>query len=283
MRLQCKVIQIAVLILFFPFYYVSAQVDFTGLKEFYSTKTAFKLNDSLYTKWSAQKNAPFCYVYVSKKNQVQNVFSAAFIYCGTDSSKSFSTSKSYEKIGYSTFNYKTFGTSEALITENLMSFPSESASFIVMHELTHNYIKDNQLKIPYVLNEAMCEVLGIYFCGEFFSIKQNQYNINKFKSDTMALKQIYRLINSTVLKINADSMHCNQYCEQAEKEINKITVNLDQFYKGRFNYPVNTAYLLKNQNYSTYFFDIEKLFLSNKNFSNFIHEVKNYANRINEK
>ena len=220
---------------------------------------------------------------MSEKNKVKNALPNSFIYCGNDSVRSNDKCSEFKQKGYSTFNYKTFGTSETLITENLISFPPESAVFVVFHELTHNYISDNQMKIPYQLNEAVCEVLGIYFRNDYFNKNGNEPAKEKCKKDMIALQEIYKTINNSIININSDSERCDAICLAAQKDIFNITTDLDIFFKGRFNYEINTAYFLKSQNYSKYYFDVEKIYLENPDFNKFITEIKKLALQINGK
>jgi hypothetical protein len=173
----------------------------------------------------------------------------------------------------------TFGTSDALITSCLLSYMTESKTFVVFHELTHNYFKEKKININYMLNEAASDVTGVQFCRLLCSEKKSldQKTLNK---QVRRLEAIYFTINETVERIAADSLKCNKYCRKAQKTIKKQLKNSDTFYRDRFNYPVNTAYLLKNRNYCKYYFAVNDIYKQSRDYDEFVERLLEFNKKL---
>jgi predicted aminopeptidase len=248
-------------------------IFFQNLKAFYSQKSGHSISPALYTKWAQKTSSPTHYVYISHSNKVSNALAEDnFIYCGQDSEKAAAYSAKYRKSGYSVFDYMTFGTSDALITSSLLNYMAESRAFVVFHELTHNYFKEKKISINYLLNEAASDVTGVQFCKLLCSEKKS-LDQKKLGEQVKRLEAIYFAINETVEKIAADSSKCGKYCRQARRTIKKQLKNSDAFYKDRFNYPVNTAYLLKNQNYCKYYFTVNDIYKQSRDYAEFTERL----------
>jgi predicted aminopeptidase len=227
----------------------------------------------LYTQWAQKTSSPNHYVYISHSNKVSNALDEDdFIYCGQDSAKAADYSSKFSKSGYSVFDYTTFGTSDALITSSLLNYTPESRTFVVFHELTHNYFKEKKISINYLLNEAASDVTGVQFCKLLCSEKKS-LDQKKLDEQVKRLETIYLTINQTVEKIAADSSKCDKYCRKARKVIKKQLKNSDSFYKDRFDHAVNTAYLLKNQNYCKYYFTVNDIYKQSRDYSEFTERL----------
>jgi len=253
---------------------------FYNLKSFYSQKSGHSISPALFTKWAEKASSPNHYVYISHSSKVSNALAEdEFIYCGQDSSEAAGYCSKFSERGYSVFDYRTFGTSDALITSSLLSYMEESRAFVVFHELTHNYIKEKKIKMDYLLNEAACDVTGVQFCRLLCSEKK-LLNQEKLGEQIKRLENIYITINQTVEKISADSSSCDKYCRKAYKAIKKQLKNSDAFYRDRFNYPVNTAYLLKNQNYCKYYFAVNDIYKQSSNYSEFMERLLEFNKKL---
>jgi predicted aminopeptidase len=253
---------------------------FYNLKSFYSQKSGHSISPALFTKWAEKASSPNHYVYISSSTKVSNALAEdEFIYCGQDSAKAAEYCLKFSKRGYSVFDYMTLGTSDALITSSLLSYKEESRAFVVFHELTHNYIKEKKIVINYMLNEAACDVTGVQFCRLFCSEKK-LLDHEKLNEQVKRLENIYITINQTVEKISADSSSCDKYCRQARKSIKKQLKNSDTFYRDRFNYPVNTAYLLKNQNYCKYYFAVSNIYKQSRDYNEFMESLLEFNRKL---
>jgi hypothetical protein len=246
---------------------------FAHLKLFYFKQCGMTFGEKLFAVKAQRSKVPFQYVYVSKKHLVKNGMKESFIYCGQNSKMARNKCRKFKKQGYSAFVYKSFGTSEALITDNLLSYSNESKAFVVFHELTHNYFGKNKMTISYFLNEGTCDVLGIKFCEKLMVERENVLDPAKFSQMKANMLVIYKTLLDTRDQIKKDSLNCALYCEKAEKVIRNELKESDIFFKDRYSYPVNTAFILKNLYYCEYYFRIEKLYDESKSFEDFIKSL----------
>lgn len=249
---------------------------FAGLKTYYITKTNCTINKDLFAKRAKNDGVPFNYVYVSKLNRVQNVLgNEPYIYSDDDSTDANDLCDKFSEMGLSTFHYKTLSSADANITTRLLNYSAESKAFLVFHELTYAYILENDIPVSHPICEAACDVVGVMYSKQLLKEK-HVLNKEKFNTEIKALETVYTIINSTIKKIENDSASCSKYCNEAEQKISNAVKNCDDFFKDRFLYPVNTAYLLKNSNNSTHYFVVKEIFQDSKSFKKFIHTLTLY-------
>jgi hypothetical protein len=269
-----KIILFAFIFLSFSFFAQKKDsLFFAHLKLFYFKQCGMTFGEKLFAVKAAKAKVPFQYVYVSRKNLVKNGMKESFIYCGQSSKLARKKCREYNKQGYSAFVYKSFGTSEALITDNLLSYSNESKAFVVFHELTHNYFAKNKMTISYFLNEGTCDVLGIKFCEKLIAERENVLDPAKFSKMKASMLVIYKTLLDVRDQIKNDTLNCALYCEKAEKVIRSELKESEVFFKDRYNYPVNTAFILKNLYYCEYYFRIEKIYDDSKGFEEFIKGI----------
>lgn len=263
----------------FQNYFLSAQtydtLFFETLKQFYNKKAGYVLNKHLFTTFEKNDSMPYNYIYISEANKVKNALPADFIYATSDTAIANKKVRENSRPGTRLFLYKTFGTSDARLTKNLVNYSAESKAFIVFHELTHNYFSQRHTPINYHLNEATCDVLGKYFSRKLLK-ETKLLDKEKLKEEIRSLEAIYTVINSTIKKIAQDSVNTEKYCREAEPAIKKEIGPGDSFFKDRFYYTVTTAYLLKNQFYCKYYFKVSKLYRRSRNFDKFIYKLVKY-------
>jgi len=242
----------------------SQEISFTNARKFIFQQAGYELDKSFYVDTVAV-SLPFYYLYVSEKNRVQRPLEALkeLISFDKDEAAALERATTLEKKGYDVFIYKTYANSSAIINKRFMEYPLEAQVFIMFHEYMHNYIHEKQLIVKYTTNEAAGDVVGTclslkYFKGtSFYKNAKRQVRVNE---------NIYKYINAYLEK---------KYPRQSDKERleNRIKRQLgkgNSFQKDRFDYPVNNAYLLKNQYYSKEYFRLKKLCRKHKSLIEFL-------------
>jgi len=256
----------------FAFQYDSLFIDST--KKFANKEFGVELSSDLYTKW-AQTNNSEILLFVSLPYRVQKPTNVGIL----DESKS--KKEQYEKKGFITFEYEFYCDASTLLKERFLSFSFESISFIMFHELLHNYIIQEKINIPYELNEAACDVIGNY-C----TLKYINYNkrLQKDKVNKMieVNEKTYEIMNKYIFRINQGSEDVDELCDQCNTELYPLSRTYDDFQKIRFYRAVNTAYLLKNSNYCVNYFLLKKVLLKAKNIKEFLKILRNCPENKND-
>lgn len=236
------------------------------IKRFIYKQFGTDLNSNLYTKYD-EENKPIRLIYVSLADKVKVApglgDDVSYVPNGIyvrDENAAQNKINRYEAMGYHTFYYKTFGCGNCDLTERFLSYPDEAKSFILYHELTHNFIFHEHLKIPYEFNEALADVMGNYGTLEYAGNTLN-IDISLAKRQIELNENIYRYLNLYIDKINKHPRKAVKLDSRCEKKIKPLINKGNLYQKDRFDYKVNNAYLLKNQNYSKYYFLIKKVYL----------------------
>lgn len=249
----------------FAVQYDSLFIDST--KKFANKEFGVVLSSDLYTKWAETNDAEFL-LFVSLPNRVQDAKSI----CILDESKS--KKEQYDKLGFVTFEYEYYCDASTLLKERFLSFTFESISFIMFHELLHNYFIQEKIHIPYELNEAACDVIGNY-C----TLKYVKYNKRLQKKKVKKMIEVneasYEIMNKYILRINQETEDVGELCDQCNTELYPLLKTYDDFQKIRFYRAVNTAYLLKNSYYCINYFLLKKVLLKVKNIKEFLIILRN--------
>lgn len=251
----------------FAIHYDSLFID--SLKKFANKEFGIQLYSKLYTIWS-ETNNPNVYLFVSLKNRVQTPFGINVTnrYDFNDLTID-SIIEKHEEFGYEIFKYYAYCNVATLLNVRLLSYSYESISFIVFHELLHNYFFQKKIEIPLELNEAACDVIGNY-CTLKYSKINNRIDKNKVKKMIELNEKTYEIMNKYILRINQETEDVCELCDQCNGELYLLSKDFDLFQKDRFYYTVNTAYLLKNSLYSTNYFLLKKIFKKSKSIQEFL-------------
>ncbi len=243
------------------------------VKTFAYKEIGIELKGDLFTK-SMEVDKPYLYVYVSKPDKIECPKECYnFISCNTDQELADQKSKEFQLKGYQTFCYKTYANSSAMLNKRFFQYPKEAESFIIFHELIHNYISQLEIKIPYDFNEALCDVIGNYGTVSFFKSDR----ILDATTAVMQLKHnenIYWCLNKYMSKINAKPTKAVSLNNSCNNMIKTILTECNLFQNDRFNFTVNNAYLLKNQYYSKNYFLLKKVLLKQKSIKDFLEIIK---------
>lgn len=232
------------------------------VKKFTQEEFGHIFTGDLYTQW-AESEEPFLVFFVSLPNRIKvpaSLEGKYFFYVHSEDEANQWAIKFGEK-GYQTFCYRTFANSACLLNKRLLSYPKEASTFIMLHELLHNYVFQKKINIPYQFHEALADVIANYGALKFTSSVQSPDSIpamNQIERN----EKIYKLFNKIISKFNRNpNTRLHVRCKGV---LDKILVNANAFQKDRFDYNVNNAYLVKNENYCKYYFLWKKVLQKQK-------------------
>lgn len=228
----------------------------------------------------ARNNQMTKYLYISEPNTIKKTQNfSKYIYYGNSSEKATKKKKELDSLGYHTLLYKTAGTMLTLLTDRLLSYSMESISFIAFHELTHKFIKANT-KIPYEIEEAVCDVVANYETLDFSNNYRN-LNTKKVKYQLETIEKIKKTINRFYSHINSHKDNYDVY-KTCENEVFDLIQDKSLFLKDRYQYPVNNAYFLRTKSYSSNYFTVKKLLQKNGNTRAFLESIIRLPNDYND-
>lgn len=248
------------------------------VKQFVFSRLEYKLKGEFYQHWNTEEK-PYLYLYTSLADKISVPEGmSSFLYCGTDENLVKTKEKEQLLKGYHTFCYKTNANSATQLNKRFLSYPKEVIVFIVFHELMHNYLQQLSIQIPYEYNEALCDVIGNYGALQF-AAELNRELLPAAKKQRKRNEKIYHRLNKTIGRINHKKGNINKRNTRCSKSVHKLLVHGSSFQKDRFDYPVNNAYLLKNEYYSKHYFLIRKVLKKQKDLKSFWKIIINMPNQ----
>ena len=246
-------------------------VFFDNVKDFIVVQFGHTLKHDYYDVWD-RDTLPYFYVYVSKKDQIEAPEKFQLLSTGHNTVNADSVSDFYTKSGYSTFIYKTYATSTALLNKRLVSYPKEAICFILFHELMHSYVESYAHYLPYEFNEAVSDVIGNYGC-----LSCTTWNLSSW--NTLARKQVqlneslYEVMDTAIAQINRKAGNIDSINAACDRKIHRLLLNGNKFQNDRFDGNVNNGYLLKNSNYSMNYFLLKEVYLKQKSIFDFMQII----------
>jgi len=241
-----------------------------ALKKFAVSHFLLNTDDDFFTKWSELEKMRL-FLYVSRADRIESPEGFG-MYKGFDMDEetALQEKKKYDALGYHTLLYRTAGTSSALITERLFSYPPECICFIVFHESFHVHLAQSGCHVNYMLEEATGDVIGNYGALAF-SENNGLVNRKDAQNQITLNEHLYHFINKTVEKINKaqphDFPHIYAGCNARISSLLKYGT---AFQQDRFGYEVNNAYLLRNRYYAENYFIIRSLFIKMQSMAKFV-------------
>ncbi|MCX6256737.1 MAG: hypothetical protein NTW49_02380 [Bacteroidia bacterium] len=233
-----------------------------------------ELTGEFYTRFSEEDN-PYLYLFISLPDKIKcpREFKSDYQYIGTDEEKAKEKETELISYGYQVFCYKTYANYFSELNKRFLNYTKEAQSFIILHELTHHYIRQQDFAIPYEYEEALCDVIGNY--GTIiFAQADPELDIKSAENQVKTNEKIYLSINKYISKINNNPVKALTYHTNCEKKISAILLNCNTFQKDRFDFHINNAYLLKNENYSKNYFLLKKVLNKQKSISKLFDIMK---------
>ncbi len=200
------------------------------------------VREDFYTQWSSD-NLPYFYVYAAPKDSVTSYYQTAFRYFGKDTTAAYAEQLRLDSLGLSSLVYKTYGTSGTRLTDQFLNYSEESMLFVAFHEAMHHHVRE-KAPVPYILEEAAGDVIGNYLLLAFFKTKGKPLFTAKWHVKT--IERIAQEINT--------GLNRKKPLTRLQQRIQNRVRYADAFKKDRYNYEVNTAYLLRNRSYTQHYF-----------------------------
>ncbi|HLP13304.1 MAG TPA: hypothetical protein VK177_15310 [Flavobacteriales bacterium] len=200
------------------------------------------------------------YVYASFKHEMKSVFGDnAFRYFGYNDSLANYFADSLTNLGYDVMVYKTAGTSGAEFNKRMLEYDAGTIAFIMLHEGFHRHRQNSKAKLPYVFEEAVCDLTGNAFAQLCVSSEADLTLIKKFSKVN---EKIYRVINQAI-----DGTLAPDKCTKLIKKI--LDKEGDLFQHDRYEYNINNAYLLRYTSYCKYYFAVKEALLRSRDYKGF--------------
>lgn len=221
---------------------------------------SMQLGTSFYQSWELLDSYMY-YLYVSHPDRVEVPEGLPpFFYFGADSIRARRAAESYQAKGYETLVYQTAGTSATRLSRALLSYSMEAIALIVFHEAVHVDIRERGIKIPIAIEEAAADVIAQYATRDF-QRRTDLLQRRTLRQRIRTMERVYKAVN----KATAESQHWDEAGRQLAlnrcyKRIKRALRSASDYQTQRFNYPINTAYLLRNSYYSQYYFDLDQLY-----------------------
>ncbi len=251
------------------------------VKNFSFKEIGVELKGDFFTKIK-ETEKPYIYVYTSLPYAIENPIGyESFFFCDTNTALANKKIAEYKAQGYHTFLYKTFANSEAMLNKRFFMYPKEAEVFIIFHELTHNYIAQQNLKVPYDYNEALSDLIGNYGTLNFYKAN-NSKEFNIAQTQMYNNERIYFCMNSYIAGINRKPRKADLLDTKCDNEIKIILKECNLFQNDRFNFTVNNAYLLKNQFYSKNYFLLKKVLQKQKTIKALLDVMKSLPENSEE-
>jgi hypothetical protein len=231
------------------------------LKNFFYKQTGLVLKDDLFTQWD---NKPYFIKYISPSEKIDDVQKYNKLYqdnTGKDSLE--------KKRVYDTLYYDVPADAACKLRPEFSTYSSDGLAFVIFHELMHNYIGQKSIKVPYVFEEAICDIIGNY-CTLAFAGSDRRIDTKSAKKQIEINDNIYAAINKCIAVINDHPEKRDTEHKKCEGKIHGFLAHANQFQKFRLGYKVNNAFLLKCRNYSWNYFIFKKIFLKQKSIPDFV-------------
>jgi hypothetical protein len=235
-----------------------------------------------YTAWSDSEK-PYYYLYCCDSDRVAQpaYFNADFAYFGNDSLMAVLAEKNLDSLGYHAFCYRSYANSLARLNYRFLSYSNAALTFIILHEFTHYYLRIKKSKIPYEFNEAVSDVIGNYGTLEFAKLNFG-LNIDSVQYQIETNENIYKVINETIDRIKANPAKTKKANSRCSRRLASILLKCNSFQKDRFSYNVNNGFLLKNKNYSHYYFLLKEVYLSQGSINKLFHILLTMPDRTKD-
>lgn len=222
------------------------------------------LNGAFYTQWKHQPYEPYHVLFISEPDTVCWPYPYSgqyppFTHCSSVGD-AYQRAGLWEEKGYQFFVYKTFATSSTELNWGFLAYSNEAKSFIIAHELLHNYVHQTKMKIPYEFHEALADVVG-NTCSYKMAATFLNLNLTEVEKEIGLTEKIYTCLNGFVARINKSEKRIDSLQTNCHAEIEELLKGADSFQRDRFANSGNNAFLLKNTNYSKNYFLIKRVLL----------------------
>jgi hypothetical protein len=223
------------------------------------------LHSRFFEEWGTAEK-PSLFTYFSKKDTIATYYLPDSIKSKPKSAfEPFAKSKTYGDCDF--LLYKTYGTAETYLTNHLLQYSKAAQAFIAFHEAMHHHCAKQEKRIPYIVEEALCDAFAAECTTKYADILglettdvvlQNAWN-----------SVIYRFINNDIAQINATKNREKilKIHENFELFLQNMLPMANDFQRERFDYSISNAYFLRYQTYAWHYFTLRKILKNKKNIT----------------
>lgn len=239
-----------------------AEFDSTGLKlireieQYCRGSLEMDLPNDYYKKW-ADSNKPNYYVYIAEKDSIKSISALPYRSFGRNKEQAMKSKSFYDSLGFHTLLYKTYGTAATQLSKHLLAYQKVSIAFIAFHEATHLYLRSDGKRIPYVLEEASCDLMGNYG-SLLFSDQSDLLSKREAEEQIQQIEQLAVGINLCIAAKNETEREKGY--SALRKQIQRLDSSKNRFKAERYNYELNNAYLVRNKSYTYHYFKLKQLY-----------------------
>lgn len=242
-----------------------------SLKVYAQEHMELNFKNDFFSKWSTDES-PHYYLYVSEAHQVKSPKGIKdYLYFGPNKEMAIKNQKYYLGKGYHTLLYTRDGAHDFTVTNSLLAYDNESVALLIFHEAAHQHFKKSKMNL--FLEEGACEVFGT-FGAQFFAEINDTVDLKKVKKLNNILEKSYEVINKTIVRIGADEDLNEKLYRRLENNLFNDFKDSGSFIQQRFIYPVNNAYLLKNQYFAEHFDLLKKVAKKDKFINTFLYTLE---------
>ena len=230
-----------------------------------------------YRKWSRRPKERINFLYVSLPDKIERPPDVEhnFLGFGKDYERALEKQKTYSDQGFHTLLYQTAGASNVQLNYSLLSYPYHTIAFIAFHEALHIHRGRSKASIPYIIEEAACDIVGNYAALQM-SYKSERIGQTLIARQIQLHENIYETINSYTQKIrqcSGDKKQQKTLHWECKKQLLPLLSKGNRFHRDRFDYPINNAYFFRNQFYFKHYFLLKQVYQKTGSLRQFIQYI----------
>lgn len=245
-----------------------------SIRAFAFEETGIIIHKEFY-RTASEDSTPYLYGYLSKKNKVERPeeFPKAFYSFGSNFEEAALKEKEAGKAGFDFFLYKTFGNSASQLNPGFCEYPDEAKSFIALHEFVHNWVDQENLSLPYPINEALGDLIGNQLTVLFFKTKK-PFGLKEAILQVKLIETLGEEINHSREKINRRPGKREKTMLEFLAKINPWMEKANAFVRYRYAFAPSNGYFLKNSYYTRYYFLLKKVYEKTSTLKSFFDIIR---------
>ncbi|MFN0200061.1 MAG: hypothetical protein ACKVTZ_00990 [Bacteroidia bacterium] len=249
---------------------------------FAQEQLGLQVGDNFYQEW-AEDNKLNCFLYVSLPDKIASPPNFPdYLYFARDESAAQQKQAELREMGYHTLLYKTAGTSQTELSNELLSYSYEALAFVVLHEAFHAHLENLGHEIPYEIEEAFADVIGNWGAIAFAQTT-GHLDENKAIAHKNLNERIYKCIIHSKEKIQYNNLLLSaEVTQTCENQLGELLKEGSVFHKNRYLYTVNNAYFLRNQFYTDYYFQLYCFFRNKKSLTQTIPLISELPKNLDQ-
>jgi hypothetical protein len=229
------------------------------LKNFFFDRTGYTPERNVFTEWNREPDYILFISYPDRLERPTDLSRDIVIINYKDSNAIQRALEKCDSLGFHTMLYDVPADALGKLRPEFPHYSNEGLAFLIFHELMHNFIRGNHYGMPYLFEEAICDVMGEFATIEF---GKQDARINPVKA-LMQVKvndSVYSAANRAIRLIADFPERTPEIGRECDSLIKGYLEQANNFQSFRFGYNANNAFLLKTRNYSWNYFICKQFF-----------------------